>query len=69
MYGPLEQAQNKGMPHSLLAKLFAADAKLLAEANLILKGDVLKNDYKVSLGGNLVYDLSDVGVSGVCARE
>eukprot|EP00802_Teleaulax_amphioxeia_P001562 Tamp_01564.p1 GENE.Tamp_01564~~Tamp_01564.p1 ORF type:complete len:449 (-),score=61.13 Tamp_01564:132-1478(-) len=40
------QAQNKGMSQALLGKLFAAAAKLLAQANLILKGDALKNDFK-----------------------
>ena len=34
------------MSQALLGKLFAAAAKLLAQANLILKGDALKNDFK-----------------------
>ena len=40
------QAQNKGMSQQLVAKLFAAAAKLMASANLLLQGDSLKNDYK-----------------------
>jgi len=39
------QAQNKGMSYPLLGKLFAAAAKLLAQVNLTLKGDGLKNDF------------------------